>query len=411
VSDPVGPVVDHLFRTEHGRLVSVLAARFGYQHLEAVEDAVQDTLIAAMRHWPHRSVPDNPRAWLMTVARNKLLNTLDGSTRRDRLHRDHPELAPGQTGPEATFLASDIEDDQLRMIFACCHPDIAPRDQVAIVLAMLCGFGSREVSRALLMEEGAVAKRLYRAKQALRDQGTVMEPVGGADLDARLQRVGTCLYALFNEGYCSTESEDLLRRDLCEEAMRLCALLVRRFPAVRPVRALLALMCLHAARFDSRVDADGALVVFADQDRSRWDASLLQEGMVQLFASAGGAQLSAWHLEASIAALHVTAPSAAETDWPAIRGLYQKLAALRPSPVLDVVQAIVTSRIDGAEAGLALLDARPDLERLALYHNTRGVLLAELGREEPAAALREGLSRTRGPRERAFLEERLRALG
>ncbi|MCB9760908.1 MAG: sigma-70 family RNA polymerase sigma factor [Alphaproteobacteria bacterium] len=400
----------HLFRAEHGRLIATLTARFGVQHLETIEDVVQETLLAAMHHWPHRGRPENPRAWLSTVARNKLLNALDQDARRDRLHRQHRgALRPGEAEPDAVLLAGDIEDDLLRMMFACCNLDVAPRDQVAIVLSILCGFGAREVARALLMEPGAAAKRLYRAKRALRERGEAPTPVGGDALEASLQRVGTCLYALFNEGYCSTASEDLLRRELCEEAMRLCALVVRRFPEARPLRALLALMCLHAARFDSRVDADGALIAFEDQDRSRWDADLIQEGLWQLFQSAGGDVLSAWHIEASIAAQHCTAPSLAETDWPTIRVLYAQLRARRPSPMLDLVCVVVGSRIEGPEAALAALHGRGDLAHLPLYHATVGVLQMERG-ARPAAreALQQALRLTHAPRERAFLERRLR---
>lgn len=409
----VGKLVDHLFRHQYGRLVSVLTSAFGFKHLGVAEDLVQDTLLAAMHHWSLQGVPELPEAWLMRVAKNKALNLLKQDTNRTRLLEANPPLDLAANAPEA-LLNSDIDDSQLSMMFACCHPAIALENQLALVLKTLCGFGSKEVARALLISADAVNKRLYRAKRQIVTQGIELEAPGGADLPPRLEAVCTCLYLLYNEGYKTTASPDVIRKDLCFEAMRLTRLLVLRFEDEPGLKALLSLMCLHTARFDSRMDENGALVLFREQDRSRWDQELIQKGLAYLAESAHGDTLSPYHIEASVAAQHSLSKSFEATNWRFIRQLYEKLLELRPSPLVELNLAIVIGQMDGSEAALERIQAIVKGGRLRDYpllHASLGALLGEAGRSREAIdALERALALTEASPERDLLEHRIATL-
>jgi len=368
--------------------------------------------VAAMHHWSVNGVPDVPAAWLMAVAKRKALNHVKRTGRKQRAH-DRIGREPAAEQQAEVFLESDLEDSMLRMIFACCHPDLAPPDRLALVLKILCGFGSAEVARALLIGEEAANKRLYRARKLISDGGIALEAPGGAELDGRLGAVLQSLYLLYNEGYSATGGDELIRKDLCLEAMRLCRLLTLRF-SQPPVHALMALMCFHTARFDSRLGNGGTVVLFHEQDRSTWNTDLIRAGMWQLSEAAQGDAVSRWHLEASIAAMHCTAPSYAQTDWSGIRGMYRQLNALHPNPVLRLNVAIITAEIEGPEVAISQIEPLRGERKLARYpllYATLGELHRRAGRAGDACLnLEKALALTSSSRERAFYQERLAAL-
>jgi RNA polymerase sigma-70 factor (ECF subfamily) len=361
--------VEHFFRREAGRLVSVLTRIFGWRNFDLVEDMVQATLLDALESWRVR-VPDNPSGWVHRVAKNKILDAL----RRDQIgQRVMKELAATrrihEEGLDDLFLDTEIEDSQLRMMFACCHPHLARENQLALTLKALCGFGNAEIARALLVGEETVKKRLQRATRDLIEHEIALDPPAAGELAQRLDSVHQVLYLLFNEGYCSSEGETAIRADLCEEAARLCHLLCSpsRF-STPPTHALMALMLFHAARLDARLDPCGSLLLMEEQDRSQWDHRLIQRAHEFLDQSAEGTVLSPFHLEAGIAYHHCTAKSYAETDWPAILRLYDALLMLQRSPVYLLNRAIVVAQIEGPQAGIRALDDAGQDAALRHYH-------------------------------------------
>jgi RNA polymerase sigma factor (sigma-70 family) len=411
-------VIDHLFRRESGRLVAMLAARFGAENLHLAEDVVQDALLRAMQVWPFTGVPDNPSAWLLQTARNRAFDTL----RRQRtLTRKTPALAPVVEECAEHALAvtppqfeDEIADSQLRMMFVCCHPGLPADAQVALVLKTLCGFGEREIAAAFLAREDAIAKKLVRARQFLRDARVPVELPPAAQLAPRVDSVRQALYLLFNEGYKASQGDTLLRADLCAEAIRLGELLAAHPLGDRSAtHALLALQHLHAARLATRTSSDGALLLLADQDRSLWDRRRIQRGLAHLEKSGAGREITRWHLEAGIAACHALAPTYAGTNWRHILELYDALLALDPSPIVALNRAIALAQVEGAEAGLralATLPQRATLARYHLFHAAHGQLLHDAGRDTDAAsAWRRALELAVLPAERELLARRLSA--
>lgn len=367
---PVAPLVEHFCRHEAGRLVAVLTRIFGWRHFDLVEDMVQATLLDALESWRVRGVPDNPSAWVHRIARNKILDAL----RRDQIgRRILGERAAGPPWQDAhldeLFHDSEIEDSQLRMMFACCHPHLARENQLALTLKALCGFGNAEIARALLASEEAIKKRLQRATRDLIDHQIPLDPPAAGELAARVDGVHQVLYLLFNEGYSASEGDSAIRADLCEEAARLCHLLAGhprfRTPATD---ALMALMLFHAARLDARLDRHGSVLLLEEQDRTRWDRRLIGRAQEFLARSAEGTALSAFHLEAAIACHHCTAASLDATDWPAILRLYDALVASQRSPIYLLNRAIVVGRVDGPRAALRLLDDAARDPALRHYH-------------------------------------------
>lgn len=413
--DEVSELVDHLFRHAYGKLVAVLTARYGLSQLQQAEDIVQETLVAALHHWSMRGIPDRPEAWLMQVAKNRAINVLKQDRNRALLRAQHSSaLEPESSASTEVFLQSDIEDSQLRMVFACCHPEIAAEDQLALVLKSLCGFSSREIARALLVGQEAIDKRLYRARARIRSEGVTLEVPGGDELPARLQMVCLSLYVLFSEGYDSTESTDPIRVELCEEAMRLTALCCGRFVDEPALQALLALMHLQAARFGARLDEAGAPVLLEAQDRSLWDGRLIARGMQLLAASARGDELSRHHLEASIAAQHCLAPSFEQTDWPLILSFYDVLCARGDNPLFSLNRAIVLGYAQEAAAAveaLQRLSGQPKLARRPALHAALGEFHQKCGELENAReAFQRALGLARSSRDRAFFTARLAQL-
>jgi RNA polymerase sigma-70 factor (ECF subfamily) len=409
-------MVEHVFRQESGKVVCALTGLFGLRNLELVEDAVQEALLKALRQWSYRGIPENPSAWLMRVAKNQ---TLDGLRRETRSQKKETEIIAAieqasASGPAAMeFSEGEIKDDQLRMIFACCHPALSQESQVALTLKTLCGFNVEEIARAFLTSPQTIAKRLTRARQRLRESDIPFAIPSESELPQRLDPVLTVLYLLFNEGYNASAGTDLIREDLCKEAIRLASLVQEHGTTGAPrIGALLALMFLQTARFFSRSDHQGEILLLSDQDRTKWDRGMIAKGLAHLNESATGEQASAFHLQAGIAACHSTAPSYDTTDWAKILFLYDLLLGMNDSPVIALNRAVALSKVRGAEAGLAALREIKDTEALKkyyLYYAVRAAFETELMEHEKAVSDYErALKLTALPAEKAFLTARLR---
>ncbi len=414
MKDDAFRLADHLFRREAGRMVSSLVRALGVRHLALAEDAVQDALARALETWKFSGAPRNPAAWLMRSAHNRAIDLL---RRQDRLDPIGPELLAALESPAAEVDDEHaISDDELRLMFSCCDPALSAVAQVGVILKYLCGFSVQEISQAFLSGESAVEKQLFRSRRALEERGALFEVRDPAQVRSRLPSVQSAIYLLFNEGYHGAHPQQAVREDLCHEALRLCLLLSRLPAAAGPeTQALLALFCLLAARLPGRVDDDGNLLLLAEQDRRTWDRKLIAEGLRRLDLSAAGVALTAWHLEAAIAARHSAAESFPETDWGSIRQLYDLLLRLRPTPVVELNRAIAVGMADGPEAGLKALAEIGDRERLARYpFLPAAVAEFELraGRPERAAVqLRAALLLVRNPAEEAVLARKLLACG
>ncbi|MBS0660123.1 MAG: sigma-70 family RNA polymerase sigma factor [Verrucomicrobia bacterium] len=403
-------LVEHFFRHEAGRLHGALLRLVGVQHFQLAEDVAQEALVRAMRAWSMGGIPDNPSAWItrvaMNLARDALRHERMALSKQDGIAH-HFELrlpdAAGSGGSEAEF-----RDDALRLMFVCCHPSLAPDAQVVLALKILCGFSNGEIARAFFSSEAAIEKQLTRTKQRIRESGAQFEIPPGPALAERLDGVLATLYLLFNEGYKASAGERLLREELCQEAIRLTALLTQH-PAGRTPRAeaLLALMLLTAARFPSRLAEDGALLRLDDQDRSKWNQALIARGLQHLAASATGPELSEYHLLAGIAALHCTATDYASTDWARILAHYDELLRRRPSPIVALNRAVVVAQLRGPRAGLAEIERLPQREKVEshyLLHAVVGELQLRLeDRRAAAASLRRALELAQVEPEAQFL--------
>jgi len=408
---------EHFFRHEAARLIAVLCRLFGMHNFALAEDVAQDALCRALEVWKLRGVPENPSAWLTATAKNRALDVL----RRQRTARSFaPELgrmaesdALSPPALDELFLDSAVRDGQLRVMFSCCHPRLSEEAQIALVLNVSCGFGPREIANAFLSSEAAIEKRVARAKHTLAEAQRLFE-LSDADFAARLSAVQRALYLLFNEGYHGACALSAVRIELCEEAMRLCAMLLDHPLTSTPTtHALLALMCFHAARLPARLDAAGELRPFAEQDRSRWDRRLVAEGHRLLDRSATGDVLSEYHVEAAIASLHAQAERFEDTRWSEIVALYDTLMSVRPSPVVALSRAVAIGELHGPEHGLQEMRAIEGHERLAaypFYFAALGELELRSGRPHAAREhFTDALERARNSAERSFLERRLRA--
>jgi RNA polymerase sigma factor (sigma-70 family) len=409
---------DHLFRREAGHMVATLTRIFGVHNLALAEDVVQDAFCRALEVWKFRGVPENPSAWLMTTAKNRALDVL----RRERTARTFaPEIgrlldSEWTLAPTVAefFEPKAIGDDLLRMMFSCCHPRLPEEAQVALMLHILCGFSVDEVASAFVSTHAAMEKRITRAKKVLAGSKKLFDIAEAADFAARLPSVQRALYLLFNQGYHGASPETAVQSELCQEAMRLAALLREHPLASTPATyALSALMCLHAARLPSRLDSSGDLRSLFQQDRSQWDMNLIAEGQRLLDLSATGFNLAEYHVEAAIAWTHTTAERAENTDWSMIVSLYDKLLAIRPSPVVALNRAIAVAQRDGPRRGLQEIQVIENSDRLAsypFYHAALGEFELRSGRHEIARQhFRAALKCARNPMERQFLQQRVAA--
>ena len=397
-------------------MVARLTRALGSRHLAVSEDAVQDALITALQQWPFRGIPDQPEKWLYLVARNRALDRL----RHAKMALDkEPAIAragPAFQRPEIEALLRDelppMHDDPLGLLFLACHPAIAADARVAMALKLVGGFSVGEIARAFLAQDDTIAQRLVRAKRTLREKDIDFGMPALADLGPRLDSVLDSLYLMFNEGYAATSGDALIRDDVAGEAIRLTSL-VAAHPATDSPRAwaLLGLMLLHAARFPARIDSSGTLFLLRDQNRANWDRDAIAAGLHALDRASTGDRLSAFHIEAGIAACHAVAPSWDDTDWPQIVGLYDELLVLTASPVVAMNRAIALSRVEGPVSGLAALDSMAGRDALDRYPLLPAVQ-AELWREsgdlaQAAACYRAALTLARSDPEQRWLNSRL----
>jgi RNA polymerase sigma factor (sigma-70 family) len=406
---------DDLFRRESGRMVSALTRVFGVHNLSLAQDAVQDAFCRALEVWKYSGLPDNPSAWLMVTAKNRALDVL----RRERTARTFaPELgrlldSEWTLAPivEELFAPTAIKDDELRMMFSCCHPRLSEEAQVALILHILCGFSVGEIASAFLGTEAAIEKRLTRSKKVLAGSKRLFDVASANEFSTRLPAVHYALYLLFNEGYHGASPEHTARAELCREAIRLVALLLEHPLGSTPTTcALAALMCLVAARSPGRIDEQGELSPLFQQDRTRWDQGLLGEGLRLLGMAASGTELTEFHVEAAIAAHHAAAHTTEETNWREIVALYDTLLTIRPSPIVALNRSIAIAELEGPARGLhemAAISGSDRLTRYPFYFAALGELERRLGNAEASAAhFRAALALARNPMERRFFEQR-----
>lgn len=395
-------------------MVSFLTHSYGIHFIDDAEDIAQDTLVSAFHNWSYNGIPDNPEGWIRRVANNKALNILKKEQVRTRYAHGAKGHSSKSHSDDHNFL-EEVQDSMLRMILACCDPSISSKSQIILVLSVLCGFSRKEIANALLDEEEAIKKRLFRAKKLLRENDFSPESLTGNELSPRLNVTYSCMYLLFNEGYNSSHHDDLIRKDLCLEAMRLTKLLVERYPNDTSANALLALMCFHVARFDERIDNSGAIVLFKDQNRSNWNEELIRKGDYYLANSAVGNDLNAYHIEASIAAIHCHASSYEKTNWLFIKKLYERLYKIKPSPIIQLNLAIVESQLSGIDSGIEQLNKlaikESKLQKYHLLYATLGEFYSQKNERDKAISNFEtALSLTSSSKEELLLKNKIASL-
>ncbi len=400
--------VDAVYRADSRRVLATLVRLLG--DFDLAEEALHDAFTAAVERWPRDGVPANPRAWLVSTGRFKAIDALRRRARFDASLAEVAERLDAATRDPARGDAEGVEDDRLRLIFTCCHPALPPEAQVALTLREVCGLTTEEIARAFLIAAPTVAQRIVRAKAKIRDARIPYQVPTHAELPDRLDAVLRVIYLVFNEGYSASSGASLTRPDLSGEGIRLGRLLVELLPEPEVV-GLLALMLLHESRRAARTSPAGELVLLDDQDRSRWNREQIAEGSALVERALSSRRFGPYTLQAAIAAVHAEAPSPAATDWPQIVGLYDVLARVEPSPVVELNRAVAVAMRDGPSAGLALIDAilaRGDLGDYHLAHAARADLCRRLGRTaEARASYERALGLTRQEPERRFLERRL----
>lgn len=403
-------LLPHLFRTEYRKIVSVLCARFGIEHIETAEDLVSDTFLAATELWSLKGLPENPVAWLYTVAKNKTRNHLKRNLLfSQKLGPEIKQQAERVTETDIDLSEQSIRDSQLAMIFTVCNPCIAPEAQIALALNLLCGFGVQEIADAFLTNKEVIYKRLSRAKDKLKEEGIAIEKPAAAAVEARLDTVLTALYLLFNEGYYSAVADSIMRKDLCAEAMRLCFLLTEDALTDTPaVNALLSLMCFHVSRFDARTNEQGEIVLYEDQDTRLWNYELVEKGTHYLNRASRGARLSRYHLEAAIAWWHTQKDDTAE-KWEQILQLYNQLLQLAYSPMAALNRTYALAKANGE--AVAIREAlKLQLSDNYFYHSLLGHLYTATDAAKATEHFEKALRLAHAPAEKTIINKHLEVL-
>jgi RNA polymerase sigma-70 factor (ECF subfamily) len=398
---PVLPVseIERVFREEYGRAVSVLVRVF--RDISIAEEAVQDAFTTAVERWPSTGLPPSPAGWIITTARNRAIDRMRREASREDRHAQAALLHAGSDTEEDV-----VEDDRLRLIFTCCHPALAPAAQVALTLRLLGGLTTAEIARAFLVPEPTMAQRLVRAKSKIRDAGIPYRVPQEGDVPVRLQPVLAVVYLIFNEGYTASAGQRLVREDLCAEAIRLGRLLADLMPREPEVLGLLALMLLIESRRGARLGPSGDLILLADQDRARWDRTLIAEGQGLVRRCLRHNRPGPYQIQAAINAVHSDAATAGATDWPQILQLYNQLLSLAPGPVVALNRAVAVAEVEGPAAALAAVNGL-DLPHYYLLHAIRADLLRRLGRTlEAGAAYDAAIARSENAAERSFLQRK-----
>jgi RNA polymerase sigma-70 factor (ECF subfamily) len=410
----VQQLVDHLFRHEAGRMAAVLTRFLGTENLDTAQDLVQDTLLKAMEIWRFRGVPDNPSAWLYKVAHNKAIDWVRSGQRQSKLIFGQQENIKSvwdlYSPNEALFQEDEIQDSVLRMMFACCHPTIPLESQIALTLKTLGGLSAGEIANAFLTSEETIAKRIYRAKEKIKEEKIKLEPPGLFELPHRLDSVLHVLYLLFNEGYHSFHNDTLIREDLCEEAMRLTFLLAQHKATSLPkVNALMALMCLQSSRFAARTGDLGEIILLEDQDRAKWSKPLIEQGLDFLSKASVGNILSEYHVEASIASIHALALRFEETQWDKLLNLYETLHELKPGPMVSFNRAIAIGYARSPEAGIHALQKITSLQEHYLYLTAIGnFYLLKRDAVKAKSFLEKALANTPSDPEAALIKHKIK---
>jgi RNA polymerase sigma factor (sigma-70 family) len=406
-------LADHLFRHEAGKMVSALTRIFGLSHIEIAEDIVQDTFVKALQDWSFNNIPPNPQAWLYKAAKNKTIDYLRHQKHVQNYESESGNLLKSEWTMQAevnnVFLDKEINDNQLRMIFASCHPALPMESRIAFTLKTLCGFNAREIAKALLTTEVNINKRLTRAKQKLRDKHLKFEIPAGKELESRLDSVYKVLYLLFNEGYSAAEADSFIRKDVCAEALRLAEILSENSIGKKPKTfALMSLMCFQAARLDARMDDLGYIILLKEQDRSKWNAALISRGLDYLSRSAYGDELSEYHIEAAIASYHSTADSFDNTNWHEILNLYDILIKIKPNPITILNRSIVIAELNGVYEAINEINNLKELEQYYLLHATLGEFYSRLN--QPAEAKQhyeKALKLVASPAEKKLIQQKI----
>jgi len=399
-------------------MVSVLTKIFGTENLETAEDVVQQTFLDAINIWKLKGIPDNPSAWLFRVAKNKAIDIIrrnkfsvqyDFNDNERKLLTSEYSLAVTM---DSFFKEELVKDDMLLMMFACCHPGISEENQITLILKILCGFSTAEIAKAFLTSEDTVSKRLYRTKEFFREHKIKLEIPSVHELESRTGAVLNAIYLLFNEGYNSTNSNDLIREDLIEEAMMLCKLLTENKHTQLPeVYALMALMCFHTSRSNSRLTAEGEIILLKDQDRNKWDRQLIQRGYEFMDIASFGKYVTSYHVEAAIACEHCTAKSFEDTNWKRILEYYEWMCRFYPSPIKELNKVVAVMQVHGAAVALQAFEKIQDkkkLETFYIYHSIHGEIYLKLNQlSEAKIYFGKALQLTQSERERTTLKDKI----